>query len=104
MAEVEGHAIYLERGWLWGEGHGMPVQVETGDVALLTEAAHFALEYLPGRQGWLYVLEGTVDVMDRETGQEVTVSGGQMRTCTIYDEDQGLIDRLVGDKPLPRTT
>lgn len=29
-----------------------------------------------------------------------TVSGGQMRTCTIYDEDQGLVDRLVGEKPL----
>lgn len=29
-----------------------------------------------------------------------TVSDGQMRTCTIYDEDQGLIDRLVGPKPL----
>lgn len=29
-----------------------------------------------------------------------TVSGGQLRTCTIYDEDQALIDRLVGETPL----
>lgn len=29
-----------------------------------------------------------------------TVSGGLMRTCTVYDEDPALIDRLVGDQPL----
>lgn len=29
-----------------------------------------------------------------------TVSSGLMRSCTIYDEDPALIDRLVGDKPL----
>lgn len=29
-----------------------------------------------------------------------TVSGGQMRSCTIYDEDPALIDRLVGPRPL----
>lgn len=29
-----------------------------------------------------------------------TVSGSQMRTCTIYDEDPGLVDRLVGPEPL----
>lgn len=29
-----------------------------------------------------------------------TVSGGLMRSCTIYDEDPALIDRLVGDAPL----
>jgi uncharacterized protein len=29
-----------------------------------------------------------------------TVSGGLMRSCTIYDEDPALIDRLVGDGPL----
>jgi uncharacterized protein len=29
-----------------------------------------------------------------------TVSGGQMRTCTVFDEDQELVDRLVGPKPL----
>jgi ketosteroid isomerase-like protein len=29
-----------------------------------------------------------------------TVRGGLMRSCTIYDEDPALVDRLVGDKPL----
>ena len=29
-----------------------------------------------------------------------TVSGGLMRSCTIYDEDPALIDRLVGDRVL----
>lgn len=29
-----------------------------------------------------------------------TVRGGQLRSCTIYDEDPALIDRLVGDRPL----
>jgi ketosteroid isomerase-like protein len=29
-----------------------------------------------------------------------TVSGGQMRTCTVYDENPALVDRLVGNSPL----
>lgn len=29
-----------------------------------------------------------------------TVRAGLMRSCTIYDEDPALIDRLVGDEPL----
>ena len=29
-----------------------------------------------------------------------TVSGGLLRSCTIYDEDPALIDGLVGDVPL----
>lgn len=29
-----------------------------------------------------------------------TVRDGQLRSCTIYDEDPGLVDRLVGAAPL----
>ena len=29
-----------------------------------------------------------------------TVGDGLLRSCTIYDEDPALIDRLVGDEPL----
>ncbi len=77
QAEVRGTEIVLENGWLWGRGEGaQPVVIDTSVAKISLLAGEFALEYLPGKRGWLYVMNGRAQVSQQETTTEL--QSGQM--------------------------
>lgn len=77
LAEVGDRRVTISSGWLWGAGAGTDLTVQAGDVAITMDGGRFALEYLPGRRGWLYVLEGQADVR-RRGGPVIAAGAGQM--------------------------
>jgi uncharacterized protein len=40
------------------------------------------------------------DAVELERVLVYSVEGGLLRACTVYDQDQALVDRLVGERPL----
>ncbi|MCB9420035.1 MAG: carboxypeptidase regulatory-like domain-containing protein [Ardenticatenaceae bacterium] len=77
QAEVSGTTIVLENGWLWGQSDSaQPVVIDTPAVEISLSSGEFALEYLPGKRGWLYVVNGRAQVRQQENAIELKT--GQM--------------------------
>lgn len=77
QTEIGGTAIALESGWLWGQGaSAQPVVIDTPAAEISLSSGEFALEYLPGKRGWLYVLNGRARVSQSET--TIELQAGQM--------------------------
>lgn len=99
-AELDGQAIRLERGWIWGAGEsGASYHVTTGRAEIAVAAGRFALEYLPGNRGWLYVFDGEAELQDRQSGESVAVAAGEM--VNLFN-DEGL--KAVPYDPLVHRT
>lgn len=79
VGELDGQEIGLVRGWIWGTGEGTaPFRITTSSAVVTVAEGRFAVEYLPGEQGWLYVFEGEAELQDRRTGATQRVPAGQM--------------------------
>jgi len=77
--ELDGKTIHLVRGWLWGAGESdTPFHIVTESARVTVASARFALEYLPGDRGWLYVFAGEAELQDLQTGTLLTVTAGEM--------------------------
>ncbi|MAT98643.1 MAG: hypothetical protein CL608_15985 [Anaerolineaceae bacterium] len=78
-AEVADGEFVLESGWLWGHTDGSaPIVIHTAVAEISLASGGFALEYLPGKQGWLYVENGRAQVQWRGDETIVDVQAGQM--------------------------
>ena len=79
QAEVSGSEFVLENGWLWGRGSSAePIIIHTAVAEISLSAGEFALEYLPGKQGWLFVVNGRALVRQRGKVSPIDVEAGQM--------------------------
>ncbi|MBI5650041.1 MAG: carboxypeptidase regulatory-like domain-containing protein [Chloroflexi bacterium] len=76
QVRVNAHTIALDYGWLWGSGDTPPVTIRVADATITLPAGKFALEFLPERPAWLYVMEGVATV--RSSRGDATVRGGEM--------------------------
>lgn len=75
---VDGEKISLVRGWLWGVGcEHQTAPIKVGPVTLRHVGGAFALERIPEKGSWLYVLEGTATV-SRAQEAPTHVQEGQM--------------------------
>ncbi len=77
-ASEEGGSLVLERGWLWGSHGDQPLSLQAGGTEIAMPAASFALEFLPGRRAWFYLLDGQAEIRRRDMAAQVAVSPGQM--------------------------
>jgi len=68
--------LALDYGWLWGSGDTTPVTIRVADATITLPAGKFALEFLPDRPAWLYMIEGVASV--RSACGDATVRGGEM--------------------------
>ena len=79
VSHVEGQEITFEQGWLWGTGESeQPLVVKWEDMQITIPGGKFALERLPARSGWLYVMDGRASIERASTGEPVTVQAGEM--------------------------
>jgi len=79
LAEIGDHSIFLEYGWLWGHGgEAQPFLIQTNSVDILLSGGKFALELLPNRSEWLYVLSGQAKITSKENAESLTVQANQM--------------------------
>lgn len=79
--------ITLERGWLWGRGHGSDaITINAAAVEIVLLNADFALEYLPGQRAWLYVFEGQAKVRAPDDPEPTVVRAGSM--INLLDGDR----------------
>lgn len=79
QTEVTGSEFVLENGWLWGHNNSAePIVIHTEAAEISLAAGQFALEYLPGKQAWLYVENGRAQVRQQGEGSSIDVQAGQM--------------------------
>jgi hypothetical protein len=75
----ENGAMILDRGWLWGESKdGDPLSVWVDSNEIVIDKGNFALEYLPGNFAWLYLFEGTAELIGEDVGGRIPIEPGQM--------------------------
>ena len=77
LGNLVGNRYMLQRGWVWGTGSGEFV-ISTRDADVTLSGGSFALEYMPGEIGWLYVLKGSAQMAPGGAGQPLVVNAGQM--------------------------
>lgn len=78
-ASWEAQTILFEQGWLWGQGGEVrPMVIQWGTIQIRIPQGHFAMERLPAREGWLYVLDGTAEIQHAGGGAATTVKAGEM--------------------------
>ena len=79
VASMEGQIITFEQGWLWGKGKSeQPLVIQWGDMQISISGGRFALERLPARSGWLYVMEGQAFIQRAGTAVSVMIQAGEM--------------------------
>lgn len=79
QAGISGSLITLERGWLWGRGEGgPPVVIRTPAAEITVTAGEFALEYLPEKHAWLYLVHGRAQVRSLQSEESIQLHDGQM--------------------------
>lgn len=92
--EVDNQDIQLDRGWIWGEGSGEePVSIHLPGADIQIIQGKFAVENVPGKTPWFYLLEGTASILSHFSGETITVAQNQMvamperRYLTAVDMD-----------------
>jgi len=68
--------INFTRGWLWGRGQG-EFSIETQQGIVTVSDGAFALEALPGRSSWLYLMEGAASLTPTG-GESLALGAGEM--------------------------
>jgi hypothetical protein len=108
----EGRTVTLQRGWLWGSGAAQtPWTIQVGPHTLRIDAGRFALEFLPPRRGWLYLIQGEASLQDGNNGERLDLSSGQMVNLlndrglegVAYDPVVVAALQEIGAAPLPQT-
>lgn len=103
----EGGAMVLERGWLWGYQGDQPLSLQAGGTVITIPAGSFALEFLPGRRAWLYLLDGQAEVWRRDIAAPAEVNPGQMVNLLNPDPlepvpcDPAVVAVLLSGEPPP---
>jgi WD40 repeat protein len=79
VSRLEGQKITFEQGWLWGTGESeQPLVIQWEDMQITIPGGQFALERLPARSGWLYVMEGQAFIQQADSAEAVAVQAGEM--------------------------
>jgi len=79
VSHVEGQLITFEQGWLWGTGESVqPLAIQWEELQITIPGGQFALERLPARYGWLYVMDGQASIQRAGTVGSITVQAGEM--------------------------
>lgn len=109
LAEIGDHSIFLEYGWLWGHGgDAQPFLIQTNSVNILLSGGEFALELLPNRSEWLYVLSGQAKITSKENAESLTVQADQMvnliapQALVVFPYDPVVLSALqpIDENPL----
>jgi len=79
QVEITGREIVLENGWLWGHGDSAEsIVIHTAASEITVPTGEFALEYLSGKQAWLYLMDGRAQVRQQGDDSSFTLESGQM--------------------------
>ncbi|MEZ4641566.1 MAG: carboxypeptidase-like regulatory domain-containing protein [Chloroflexota bacterium] len=77
LVDLTATKIVLENGWLWGQGDSaQPIIISTPTAEISLSSGEFALEYLPGKRAWLYLVNGRAAVRTSDT--TLLLQSGQM--------------------------
>lgn len=74
--EVNDGTLFLTRGWAWGRDGDSDLAFHVAGVQITLQRGSFALEYIPTRGGWFYLLNGSAHIF--ANGQDIPLHGGQM--------------------------
>jgi len=109
VASMEGQTITFEQGWLWGKNEvKQPLVIQWGELQITFARGQFAMERLPARSGWLYVMDGQasiqrpgpVDPIPVKAGEMVYLSQEQVPHPVSYDPVVAGALRLVAKAPI----
>jgi len=79
ISSEEGRRIVFEQGWLWGKGETkQPLVITWENIEITILGGQFALERLPARSGWLYLMKGQASIQRAGKVGAVTVKAGEM--------------------------
>lgn len=79
VSSLEGQIITFEQGWLWGTGQSVqPIVIKWDEIQITIPGGRFALERLPDRSGWLYMMEGQANIQRTDTSGSIPVEAGEM--------------------------
>jgi hypothetical protein len=79
ISSQAGQIINFEQGWLWGQGGSkQPLVINWEDIQITIPDGQFALESLPARPGWLYIMYGEAFMQQTGTAGSITVHAGEM--------------------------
>ncbi len=76
--------VAMDYGWLWGNGDGAPIAIhlldidESPAIDISVEPGSFALEYLPERAMWFYLVRGTATVCSTRSSAQAVAHSGEM--------------------------
>jgi hypothetical protein len=71
--------VILDQGWLWGQNADSAeaiLQIDSAEVVL--NGGEFAVAHSPGQFAWLYVLDGTAEIVRNDLSQPIVANEGQM--------------------------
>ncbi|HEX9116501.1 MAG TPA: hypothetical protein VGA61_10565 [Anaerolineae bacterium] len=88
LVAVDGDRVHLQRGWLWGQGDRQ-LTITTPEAEITIAQGAFAVEYLAGERGWLYLKSGQAEI-NRGSEPAADLAGGQM--CAFAGRE---VTRLV---------
>ena len=83
LYEQNDKTISLTRGWVWGHGGDSDLVLQVAGLQITVQHGAFALEYIPTRDGWFYLMDGTA-LIRTASGQDIPLRGGQM--AVLSDE------------------
>ena len=79
ISSLAGQIINFEQGWLWGQGGaGQPLVINWENIQISIPGGQFALESLPARPGWLYIMHGEAFIQQAGTAGSITLQAGEM--------------------------
>jgi sugar lactone lactonase YvrE len=78
-AQVNGLAISMNQGWLWGQGGvDQPLDIQLPDAEISIPSGQFALERPVGQTAWFYLYAGTASVNLSGSTHPISLQAGQM--------------------------
>ena len=108
LVEMQEGLLSLTKGWIWGQGiSDKEIQIRTPTANIFLSQGSFALDFYPGQEAWLYLINGQARIQSSGRLQEISLMAGQMLNLLAQGElipvsyDPVVIDALRRGRVAP---
>jgi hypothetical protein len=102
---VENGVITIQKGWVWGKGGGSDLIIRNASSEIQMADASFAYELLPNQREWLFIFEGSAEIIHDSKSYKVDadqmVNLSNKPAIMIIPYDSAILSALRSDEPVP---